>query len=111
METVTLKAIFHNEIECIGIFSKQNATLNYYFQKKAGAKWSRSNKCWYLPCTEKNYETLSRTLSGKAILELKDLKEYLLEKKKSKLLTPVSQKNKTIPVPQNIKSTGIQSNL
>ena len=58
METVTLKPLFHKGTECIAIYSIQNATLNHYFQKKAGAKWSRTNKCWYVPCTEKNYELL-----------------------------------------------------
>jgi len=40
METVTLKPLFHNSAECIAIYSIQSATLNHYFQKKAGAKWS-----------------------------------------------------------------------
>ena len=44
METVTLKPLFHNSKECIGIYSPQNAALNHYFQKKAGAKWSRTQQ-------------------------------------------------------------------
>jgi hypothetical protein len=40
METVTLKELVHKGAECIAIYSPQNATLNHYFQKKAGAKWS-----------------------------------------------------------------------
>ena len=82
METVTLKPLLHRETECIGIFSPQNATLNYYFQKKAGAKWSRTNKCWYMSCNEKNYEILAKTLSGKAVLQTDELKKYLSERKK-----------------------------
>ncbi len=89
METVKLTALFHRNEECIGIFSPQNATLNYYYQKKAGAKWSRSNKCWYVPCTEKNYELLCTALKGRAILEVEELKKYLLEKKKRVVAGPV----------------------
>jgi hypothetical protein len=87
METVTLKPLFHRGIECIAIYSNQSrlpsgATLNHYFQKNAGAKWSKTNKCWYMPCTEKNYELLSKVLRGKAILQTGELKKYLLERKK-----------------------------
>jgi integrase/recombinase XerD len=103
METVILKPLFHNGTECIGIFSPQSATLNYYFQKKAGAKWSRTNKCWYIPCTEKNYEILSKTLSGKAILQPEALKVYLLEKKKHKPVQSIVYPTKTISS-QQLKS-------
>ena len=83
METVIIKPLFHKGAECIGIFSPQNATLNYYFQKKAGAKWSHTNKCWYVPCTEKNYEQVAKALEGKVLLQTEELKKYLLERKKT----------------------------
>src|SRR5665647_2865445 len=86
MEIVTLKGLLHKRTECIAIYSVQNATLNYYFQKKAGAKWSKTNKCWYVPCTEENYEQLCNALYGKAILQADELKRYLLEKKNNTLL-------------------------
>lgn len=88
METVTLKPLQHRGEECIGIYSPQSrllsvATLNHYYQKKAGAKWSRTNKCWYIPCTEKKYEQLAKVLKGLAVLEVSELKKYLLEKRKN----------------------------
>jgi integrase/recombinase XerD len=86
-ETITLKAFFHNKMECIGIFFRQNATLNYIFQKKAGVRWSRTHKCWHVPCTEKYYKMPVNALSGKAILQTDLLKEYL-EKKKNKPARP-----------------------
>src|SRR5665647_2499988 len=96
MEIVTLKGLLHKRTECIAIYSVQNATLNYYFQKKAGAKWSSTNKCWYVPCTQKNYELLVKALAGKAILQADELKKYLLERKKTvipkqHILLPVIQ--------------------
>ncbi len=89
MEAVTLKPLFHKGAECIGIYSRQNATLNHYYQKKAGAKWSRTNKCWYVPCNEKNYDQLCKALSGIATLDVAELKTYLLQKKKGKGSIPV----------------------
>ena len=99
METVTLKPLFHRGIECIAIYSNQSrlpsgATLNHYFQKKAGARWSRTNKCWYIPCTEKSYEMLAKAISGKAILQTEDLKKYLLEKRNNKKEVPVMNLDK-----------------
>ena len=98
-----MRPLFHKDKECIGIYSIQNATLNYYFQTKAGAKWSRTNKCWYIPCTKKNYELLAKTLKGKAVLQAEELKKYLAEKKNNKEtskvqlpLTAVQQKNATL---------------
>jgi integrase/recombinase XerD len=82
MEKVMLPPFFHKGIECIGIFSPQNATLNGYFQK-AGAKWSRANKCWHVPCTEKNYEQVAKALKGRAVLQTEELKKYLLARKKT----------------------------
>src|SRR6185312_1078400 len=98
MEIVTLKPLQHREAECIGIYAAQNATLNHYFQKKAGAKWSRNNKCWYMPCTEKNYEQLAKVLKGKAVLDVKELKSYLLNKKKNSATGKLQVAPSIIPV-------------
>jgi integrase/recombinase XerD len=111
METVMLQPLLHKGAECIGIFSPQNATLNYYFQKKAGAKWSRTNKCWYILCTEKNYEILAKVLSGKALLQTDELKKYLLEKKKNKLIAPELNHNKPVIKPGTVKDPSIQSKV
>ncbi|MEP6584720.1 MAG: tyrosine-type recombinase/integrase [Ginsengibacter sp.] len=109
MHAVILKPLFHNNTECIGIYSGQNATLNHYFQKKAGAKWSKTHKCWYIPCTEKNYEQLCEALAGKAIIDVGQLKQYLLEKKKNKKNIPVSNEPKLAAKAAVAKAAIIQS--
>ena len=90
-ETITLKVFLYNKLESIGIFCKQNATLNNILKNKAGARWSRTHRCWYVPCTKKNYEMLANAISGKAILQTDALKEYL-EKKKNKPDKPLATK-------------------
>ena len=87
MEPVVLKPLYHQNSECIGIYAEpcrlpSGIPLNYYFQKKAGARWSSTNKCWYMPCTEKYYETLANVLKGVAPLNVIELKKYLLERKR-----------------------------
>lgn len=104
METVVLKPLRHQGQECIGIYCIQNATLNHYIQKQGGAKWSRTQKCWYVPYTQKNYKLLAKALSGKAILQTEALKEYLLEKKKNKPVPAVTDQNKPV-AKQEIKKT------
>lgn len=106
METVKLTGLIHRGAECIGIFSPQNATLNYYYQKKANAKWSRTNKCWYIPCTEKNYEQLCKALAGKAVVEIAELKEYLLKKKKD---IPIADENKELLKVASPKASAVLS--
>jgi integrase/recombinase XerD len=64
--------------------------LNHYLQQKASAKWSRTHTCWYLPCTEKNYEQLCCALREKVVLDVLELKKYLSQRKNSKP-TPVAQ--------------------
>ena len=108
METVQWKALIHKGAECIGIYSRQNAALNHCFQKKAGAKWSKTNKGWYIPCTEKNYELLAKILKGIAILEVIELKKYLLEKKNKKIVAPIPAANKTETKPETEKTHAIQ---
>jgi integrase/recombinase XerD len=81
MDTVILKPLFHRNKECIGIYVDRNAQLNQIFQKRLAAKWSKTNRCWYVPCTEKNYEQLASVLRGLARLDVTALKEYLLQRK------------------------------
>jgi len=119
METVTLKPLFHRGAECIGIYAAQSrlpsgATLNYYFQKKAGAMWSRTHTCWYILLSQKNYEMLANVLKGIAQLDVMELKKYLLEKQKSagkenlQVAVPVISPIKPVPAKiavQHIKQT------
>jgi integrase/recombinase XerD len=96
METVELRPLFHKERACIGIYSQLSGKLNYHFQKKAGAKWSQSNKCWYVPCTEYNYELPAKVLKGIAVLEVVELKKYLIELKKTGAHPNVANQNVTL---------------
>jgi len=96
METITLKVFVHNKFECIGIFCEQNATVNNILKSKAGARWSSTHRCWYVPCTKKNYEVLASVISGNAILKTESLKKYLENKKTkpNKLITSKAALNK-----------------
>ncbi len=118
MEIIKLRPLQHRSGERIGIYCEPNAMLNHYLQKKGGATWSRNNKCWYIPCTEKDYEKLAKALKGKAVLQTAELKQYLLAKKKappvikpslSATVTPLLRQPADYPVTQNLQRTALIS--
>ena len=82
METVILKPFYHRDQECIGIHYPQNSEINQYILKKISAKWSRTNRCWYVPFTEKDYNLLFNELTGKVYLQTSAVDEYFLKNKK-----------------------------
>jgi site-specific recombinase XerD len=83
---VILKPLYHRGQECIAIHFEKNGLIQSLIQKAAGARWSKSNGCWYVPCTGENYLRLKTTLENKAELDVAELKKFLLEKKKNDLL-------------------------
>ncbi len=81
---VILKPLFHRGQDCIGIYFEKNAVLQSLIQKKAGGRWSKTNMCWYVPCTGEDFLRLRSALEEKAVMEFEELKKFLLEKKKKK---------------------------
>jgi integrase/recombinase XerD len=82
MQKVILKPLQHREQECIGIYFENNAAINNAIRQKAAARWSRTNKCWYVPLSKENYNKLAFALKGKAVIEQALLHQYLADKKK-----------------------------
>ena len=58
METVILKAIQHRNAECIGIYFTSKAILNGAVKNISGAKWSKTNRCWYMPLNKINHSKI-----------------------------------------------------
>jgi integrase/recombinase XerD len=74
MTEIILRPLHHQNKNWIGIHFKHQVQLNNVIQKQAGAKWSITQKCWYIPLTRQAYKSLATALSGKAILKNEDLK-------------------------------------
>lgn len=83
MKQVILKPLFHRGQECIGVYFEHNAVLNGAIRKVAGAKWTRTHKCWYVTLSKENYNKLFFALKGKAEIEQSALHKYLADKKKT----------------------------
>lgn len=89
METVTLKALLHRNMECIGIYFKNSGRLNKVMNILADARWSKTFRCWYVTLSKENHEKLVRALAGKATIDQTELTQYLHAKKQGDL-KPVS---------------------
>lgn len=81
LATVTLKPLMHKETMQIGIYFPLNFKLNNEVLK-AKARWSNTNKCWYIPCTQEAYKKIEIALEAKATINADELKKYLQQKKK-----------------------------
>jgi len=92
MKQVILKALYHRGQENIGIYYKNDASLNLIVRKLPSVKWSQTNKCWYLPLHKENYKQLLNLLQGKVALDTTAIKEYLEKRKKATALTTPSKK-------------------
>ena len=87
---ITLKPFHHRSGEQIGIYFQNNLPLNILFRSKAGAKWSQTGKCWYVPMNRQSYEKIKVSLPADVKLETQELKKYLENKKQlSKKTTAV----------------------
>ena len=95
MELVKLQPLYHRNQDCIGIYCAQNNILNRCITQTGLAKWSKTHHCWYVTCSKINFDTLSKALSGKAILQTETLKAFLIDKKE-KQHTTVMPKNKPV---------------
>ena len=96
MQKIILRPIHHQGEEWIGIYFTHNVVINTLLSKKAGAKWSQSNKCWYVPLNKENYKKIAFALTGKVDIQQKELYQYLSDKKKKRKDIP-----DPIPVFQN----------
>lgn len=78
---IILKPLFHRGQQCIGIYFEKNATVQNIIQKDAGAKWSRTNRCWWIPCKRNNYLLLKDSIGDKASIIAEELKGFFKEDK------------------------------
>ena len=77
---VTLKPFRHRNGEQIGIYFENNLQLNILVRSKAGAVWSRSGKCWYMPMNRESFEKIKTVFKEHTTLEYAELKKYLTGK-------------------------------
>lgn len=82
MPVITLSPLLHRNKECIGIFFTSNRLLNNVVKTIPGVKWSQSHKCWYNALSRENYNSILKAIDTNAVIDNKELKQYLQRKSK-----------------------------
>jgi len=104
MKQVALKPLYHREKEWIGIYFKNDTALNIA-TKNAGATWSQTNRCWYIPLNKEAFAKIQSALKENAKLETDELRKYLEKRKAgtdSSLIIPA----KKVLTLHKVKSNG-----
>lgn len=68
MQTIQLKSLVHRNQPCIALLFAKDPELNKLL-KAAGAHWSHTQQCWWIPRTAAQYHKLQQAVEGKALLE------------------------------------------
>lgn len=80
MPVITLQPMFHRKQEVIALRFTHDSTVNNAIKKISLAKWSSTNKCWYIPCTKAHYLMLVSATQGIATLNTEALRNYLSQR-------------------------------
>ena len=90
MLMITLTPLFHKGIQQIGISFNNNTALNNLLKKINTVRWSKTNKCWYLPLSKENYTALIETFKDAATINNNALRQYLQQKNNVAQLPPTA---------------------
>lgn len=103
MKTITLDHLRHKGTQNIRIDYAFDRELND-LSKTAGAKWSYSNKCWYLENTPENLKKIFSAFKGKAWVDMTRLKaNEELHPKTIVQKTRAAQRNMLRNQPETVK--------
>jgi len=80
MIDVTLQPLQHRGMMQIAILFERNAKVAAIVRKLPGARWSQTNKCWYLPLSKENYSTLFYALRLHCQLQTTAMQHYFNHK-------------------------------
>jgi site-specific recombinase XerD len=83
MQNMTTGYLIHCGRECITVHFDHIIRLNNILAKLPDARWSRTHKCWLLPCTPAHYKQLANSLKGIATIDATQLNEALLKRRRT----------------------------
>jgi integrase/recombinase XerD len=100
MIDVTLQPLQHRGMMQIAILFERNGKVASVVRKLPGARWSQTNKCWYLPLSKENYSTLFYALRPHCQLQTTAMQQYFNNKEQVSAATLT-----TAVVPSNTSPT------
>ena len=101
METIILKPLDHNQQENIAMYFPNIGMLNKAARKIKNARWSQTNKCWYVLLNKEKHREIVKAFKGLATIEQTELHDYLVAKNKKKTAAPTLISN-TIKQPATV---------
>ncbi len=69
MPVITLKKLHHRGKDCIGLYFEYDKTLIAHTKKLENARWSATNKCWYVDDTNQDLDILPDHFKNVATLK------------------------------------------
>jgi hypothetical protein len=106
MKKVVIGYLFHRDKEWISLYGPDELRYNTYV-KKSKAIWTKTYKCYLLPCTKAVAEKLRADLSKSYILDFEPLRLGLLSRKQHQVM-PEKIVPAIFPQPENDFDTGLR---
>ena len=70
---IMIKPLHHREKNCLALHFEYDRNLIDIARKLTGVRWSRTNKCWYVPNNPPNLKELFRLFKGVAWVDASEL--------------------------------------
>ncbi len=67
MEKISIFSLYHRGQDCVAIRSLPSSRINRFIRQLDGVKWSRTNRCWYIPRPLFDEAKFSRELQAASI--------------------------------------------
>ena len=81
LPTLLLKPLHHRGKENIALYFTYDKALTDSIKRIKDARWSETNKCWYLPLSKEHYLALKAAVQAVATINATALQHYLEQRK------------------------------
>ncbi|KXK29497.1 MAG: hypothetical protein UZ12_BCD005000672 [Bacteroidetes bacterium OLB12] len=75
--TVRLEAITHRDKRCLAIYFGWVPELKKAIRQVEGVRWSKTQKCWWLPLSRENYRIVLKTIEPFAEIDDQEIRQLL----------------------------------
>jgi len=99
LPVITLKKLHHRGKDCIGLYFDYNRELIAHTKKLEGAKWSATNRCWYVDIENFDLSRLFSNFNGLTYIDYSGLRTSASTSVMSISQKPKKKKKKKILIP------------
>ena len=81
MKTIIIRPIFHRNREQLALQFEHDEALNQLVRQLPYIRWSKTNRCWYLPFEKEHLARLELACQGQASIDYTAIKTHLEHRK------------------------------